>query len=123
MMKKAVKAWKEKKRSLIIKIEGKRLKEYNSWRNSVLKKKIVFPEKQWIVNLVFFSKGMLSFSSDKEISKETFQLLERFANVFDGTYTRFLDLQKAEKQTREAEIELALERVRARTWRCKKVKS
>ncbi len=120
MMKKAVKAWKEKKGSLIIKIEGKRLKEYNSWRNSVLKKKIVFPEKQWIVNLVFFSKGMLSFSSDMEISKETFQLLERFANVFDGTYTRFLDLQKAEAQTREAEIELALERVRAKTMAMQK---
>jgi hypothetical protein len=41
-------------------------------------------------------------------------LQERFAGVFDLTYTRFLDLQKAEAQTREALIEGALERVRAR---------
>ena len=40
---------------------------------------------------------------------------KRFANVFEQTYTRFLDLQKAEAQAREAQIELALERVRART--------
>jgi signal transduction histidine kinase len=115
VMGKAVKAWKEKQRSLTVEINGKELKEYNSWRNSVLEKKIVFPEDQWIVNIVFFSKGMLSFSSDRQIPKETLQLLERFAGVFDHTYTRFLDLQKAEAQTREAQIELALERVRART--------
>ena len=45
---------------------------------------------------------------------ESIQLLERFAQVFDLTYTRFLDLKKAEAQTREAQIELGLERVRAR---------
>jgi len=39
----------------------------------------------------------------------------RFANVFEQTYTRFLDLQKAEAQAREAQIETALERVRSRT--------
>ncbi|MEK7225513.1 MAG: hypothetical protein AAB221_07510, partial [Bacteroidota bacterium] len=38
-----------------------------------------------------------------------------FAAVFDQTYTRFLDLQKAEAQTREAQIETALERVRSRS--------
>src|SRR5665213_3085606 len=42
-------------------------------------------------------------------------LLIRFAKVFEQTYTRFLDLQKAEAQAREAQIQLALERVRART--------
>ena len=120
VMKKAVKAWKEKKHSIIIRLKGKELKEYNAWRNKVVKKKIIFPEKQWIVNVVFFSKGLLSFSSEKEISKETFQLLERFAAVFDLTYTRFLDLKKAEAQTREAEIELALERVRAKTMAMQK---
>ena len=57
---------------------------------------------------------MISFSSDKYLSQETIQLLERFAGVFDLTYTRFLDLQKAEAQAREAQIEVALERVRAR---------
>jgi len=39
----------------------------------------------------------------------------RFGKVFQQTYTRFLDLQKAEAQAREAQIEAALERVRSRT--------
>ena len=34
--------------------------------------------------------------------------MKRFANVFNLTYNRFLDLQKAEAQTREAKIEAAL---------------
>src|SRR5664279_575289 len=42
-------------------------------------------------------------------------LLERFAKVFEQTYTRFLDLQKAEAQAKEVQIQLGLERVRART--------
>src|SRR5260221_1457949 len=39
----------------------------------------------------------------------------RFGKVFQQTYTRFLDLQKAEAQAREAKIENALEKVRSRT--------
>ena len=38
----------------------------------------------------------------------------RFGKVFQQTYTRFLDLQKAEAQAREAQIEAALERVRSK---------
>ena len=39
----------------------------------------------------------------------------RFAKVFGQIYQRFLDLQKAEAQAREAQIEAALERVRSRS--------
>ncbi len=41
-------------------------------------------------------------------------ILIRFAKVFEQAYIRFLDLQKAEAQAREAQIEAALERVRSR---------
>src|SRR5204863_9061433 len=41
--------------------------------------------------------------------------LMRFGKVFQQTYIRFLDLQKAEEQAREATIEVSLERVRAKT--------
>ena len=41
-------------------------------------------------------------------------IFRRFAKVFEQSHTRFLDLQKAEAQGREAQIELGLERVRAR---------
>lgn len=46
-------------------------------------------------------------------------IMKRFADVVDLTYTRFLDLQKAEAQTKEAKIELALEKVRARAMAMK----
>jgi len=35
--------------------------------------------------------------------------------VFQQTYTRFIDLQKAEAQSREAQIQLALERGRTQS--------
>ncbi len=44
---------------------------------------------------------------------DDFQILKRFALIFEQAYTRFLDLQKAEAQAREARIEAALESVRA----------
>ena len=46
---------------------------------------------------------------------EAHDIFKRFSREFEQTYTRFLDLQKAEKQVREAQIEAALERVRSRT--------
>nr|MBI1232470.1 GHKL domain-containing protein [Cytophagales bacterium] len=48
-------------------------------------------------------------------SDEENAIFIRFSRVFQQTYTRFLDLQKAEAQARESQIQLALERVRART--------
>ena len=47
-------------------------------------------------------------------------VLKRFAKVFEQTYTRFKDLEQAEAQTREAQIEAALERVRSRTMAMQK---
>ena len=53
-------------------------------------------------------------SSHEPQSADTIQIIERFASVFNLTYRRFLDLQKAEAQANEARIEIALERIRAR---------
>ena len=41
-------------------------------------------------------------------------LFKRFHQVFSLAYQRFRDIQKAEAQTREAQIEAALERVRSK---------
>ena len=46
-------------------------------------------------------------------SDEENKILLRFGKVFQQTYTRFLDLKKAETQAREAQIEASLEKVRA----------
>ena len=49
----------------------------------------------------------------EKFSEADNDILKRFARVFEQTYTRFLDLQKAEAQAREAQIELSLERIRS----------
>ncbi len=66
-------------------------------------------------HLVFFKYGWFGVLQNEQLIKEDLLLIQRFAEVFDFAYTRFLDLQKAEAQAREAQIELALERVRAKS--------
>ena len=65
-------------------------------------------------NVAYFSFGYLLFVTYKQYP-DAHDIFKRFARVFEQTYTRFLDLQKAEAQAKEAQIQLALERVRART--------
>ncbi len=119
---KAYAAWKKHKKSLIIDLQGRQLKAYNEYRNSLSDFKVNNDrtEKRRVINFVFFSRGQISVSAPEPMHDEGIKLLERFAAVFDGTYTRFLDLQKAEAQARESQIELALERVRARTMAMQK---
>ena len=76
-------------------------------------------------NAFIFPEGALFAFTQDPLTEETSQILRRFASVFALTYRRFLDLQKAEAQAheaqieaaqaREAQIEAALERVRACT--------
>src|SRR5262249_16794097 len=61
----------------------------------------------------YFKQGYLFMITLEPYDEE--RIMIRFAKVFEQAYTRFLDLQKAEAQAREADIELSLERVRART--------
>jgi signal transduction histidine kinase len=66
-----------------------------------------------VLTFIYHSKGFIGVATNQPVSEENNQILLRFAKVFDQTYTRFLDLQKAEAQAREAQIETSLERVRA----------
>ena len=79
---------------------------------------IPFPSSQ-IDHVAFHRYGYLLFVTYEPVP-EAHDIFKRFAKVFEQTYTRFLDLQKAEAQAREAQIELALERVRARTMAMQK---
>jgi signal transduction histidine kinase len=112
---KIYKAWKENKKSLVINLTGKALTEFMAYREGKGGAAINHDEKRRIINVAFFSKGLLNVQSNEERSQESIKLLERFASVFEQTYTRFLDLQKAEGQAKEATIETALEKVRSRT--------
>jgi signal transduction histidine kinase len=123
VMGKVYKAWKAKEKSFVIEIAGEELRNYNMMRNKLVGayySEDIGAEDRWVVTAASFSNGILSFSSSKRPTNQTSQLLERFATVFDSTYTRFLDLQKAEVQAREAQIEAALERVRSRTMAMQK---
>ncbi|MBS1632548.1 MAG: nuclear transport factor 2 family protein, partial [Bacteroidetes bacterium] len=110
---KIYKAWKAKKKSLVIDLSGKELYAFTHYREKMGGAKYNPDEKRRVFNVAFFSKGLLIVQSNEVCSEESIYLLERFAAVFEQTYTRFLDLQKAEAQAREAQIEAALERVRA----------
>ena len=109
------KAWKENKKSLVIDLSGKELHDFTTYRAGKGGAAYNPKEKRRIINVAFFSKGLLNVQSNELRSTESIKLLERFAAVFEQTYTRFLDLQKAEAQARESQIEAALERVRSRT--------
>jgi signal transduction histidine kinase len=108
-------AWKAQKSSLVIDLSGQQLLDFMAYRASMGGAPVNPDEKRRIINVAIFSKGLINVQSTVERSDESVKLLERFAQVFEQTYTRFLDLQKAEAQAREAQIEAALERVRSRS--------
>ncbi len=108
-------AWKDGKKSLVIDLSGKDLLEFMTYRADKGGAAVNPNEKRRIINVAFFSKGLLNVQSNEQRSEESIKLLERVAAVFEQTYTRFLDLQKAEAQAREAKIEAALERTRTQS--------
>ena len=108
-------------------IEGEGLKKHYEWLMNMPYMKEMFegmiaggiPLPTWQkLHCAYFSQGYLVIITEQPCAEE--QIFKRFTQVFDQTYTRFLDLQKAEAQAREAEIELAMERVRARTMAMQK---
>ncbi len=75
--------------------------------------------KSVIFSLSYMKYGALQWGPGA-LTKEQKYITLRFAKVFEQAYTRFLDLQKAEEQARESQIELGLERVRAKTMAMRK---
>lgn len=69
------------------------------------------------LNYYWFSLGpvALGISTYQPLTEEEINLFKRFLKVFELSYQRYLDIEKAEAQAKEAEIQLALERVRARS--------
>ncbi|MDP4164241.1 MAG: histidine kinase dimerization/phospho-acceptor domain-containing protein, partial [Bacillota bacterium] len=56
--------------------------------------------------IAYFSKGLIGMASPEEQPEATLQLLERFAIVFNLTFTRFNDLKIAEAHALQAENDL-----------------
>jgi len=91
--------------------------KYNDSKVPQSVRNVQIEAESWTVHLAAEKNSMIGFDSwsAQSIASEDFQILIRFAKVFEQAYTRFLDLQKAEAQAREAQIEASLERVRSRT--------
>ncbi|RYZ87162.1 MAG: hypothetical protein EOP06_13165 [Proteobacteria bacterium] len=58
-----------------------------------------------VEHVVFFKYGYLLFIT-LDPTPDAHDIFIRFAKVFEQTYTRFLDLQKAEAQTAQTELDL-----------------
>lgn len=115
--------WKKKSPQIKVYMEGDEKRDYDTFileetEFSKLPEELkqeIRTHKTVCFTFTFFEYGYFE-SVDLTIpDEENAKLIIRFAKVFEQTYTRFLDLQKAEAQAREAQIEAALERVRAST--------
>ncbi len=67
-----------------------------------------------------FKTGNLYAFRESPFPDDAKSIMKRFASVLNLTFSRFLDLQRAEAQARESQIETALERVRSRTMAMQK---
>ncbi|MBK5272423.1 MAG: hypothetical protein JJE22_15565, partial [Bacteroidia bacterium] len=109
-------AWKEKKKSIVIDLSGSELNDWIRYVREVMgmtiKEELV--KEHRIHSVAFFSHGMILTTTPEPLPDESMNLLQRFADVFNLTYRRYLDLQKAEASAREATIEAALEKVRGK---------
>ena len=107
-MKKMYESWKEQEKSLTIEMQGKELAEYFQYLSSDLQVpfKQGLSQKKRIQNIAFFGKGFIGMASPEVQPEESIHLLERFAAVFNLTYTRFNDLQIAEHHAEQAELDL-----------------
>ena len=113
--------WLKEEAFRTVQLEGDDLQEHYDWLMKIPAAKNIFDEMEaagmqrpdWQkLHAAYFSKGYLVIITREPCAEES--IFKRFAQVFDLTYTRFLDLQKAEAQARESQIELSLERIRAR---------
>lgn len=97
-------------------LEGEDLADFRNYREQHNSFPDPLLDESESVNYHFFSigPGGLGISLYRPISSEGQKIFKRFHEVFSLAYRRFRDIQKAEAQAREAQIEAALERVRAR---------
>jgi signal transduction histidine kinase len=71
-------------------------------------------EKQIFTTSAIGEYGLLMAGCFEPFSDEVNDIIQRFGRVFQQSYTRYQDVQKAEEQAREATIEASLEKVRGK---------
>ncbi len=95
--------------------------KYSDFRKtSKERQEFVYHSPAWIRAVVVSKNSVLVFQRFdlKEFTKEEEEIFKRFGKVFEQAYTRFLDLQKAEAQPREAKLKQPLNGSEAVPWPC-----
>ncbi|MDP9229078.1 MAG: nuclear transport factor 2 family protein [Bacteroidota bacterium] len=112
----AAKMLKGKGEISITHIKGKKVREWIAYQKTTNVFIDRFLEKASSLHYYWHSLGpvALGISTYTPLNKDELKLFNRFLNVFELAYTRYLDIEQALVQAKEARIELALERVRAR---------
>ncbi|MEO8230778.1 MAG: hypothetical protein ABI638_00730, partial [Ignavibacteriota bacterium] len=103
-------------------LKGKKLNEWYAYQKTTNQFVDTYLEKSKSLSYYWYSLGpvALGISTYVPLKENEINLFKRFRNVFELAYRRFLDIEHAMAQAREAQIELALERVRARTMAMQK---
>jgi hypothetical protein len=107
----AYKSWKDKKPIYQYELHGDDIVRHYEAINRSEYYPIKFdmnalPQKEFHSDF-FFPEGAVFAFTAEPIAEEHAKIMKRFAGVFGQTYRRYLDLQKAEAQAREAQIEAA----------------
>ena len=107
-IKRMLAGWKQNKQSLTIDLIGKELKDYFKYLSTEMNIPFIhgLEQKRRVQTVAYFSGGFIGMASPEDQPIETTQLLERFASVFNLTYTRFNDLKVAEANAEKAEQDL-----------------
>jgi signal transduction histidine kinase len=107
-------ARKEGKPYVLTVLSGVEVRQYNNTMSTYLSiaQHQALHEKEFFYSF-FFPQGALNVIAIQPLTEEECNIMIQFAQVFGLIYMRFLDLQKAEAQTREALRQTSLDRVRA----------
>ena len=100
--------WAEHQSSLSLHMEGDELATYFDYLRDdvgVPFRSTQIPPRR-VQTIAYFSQGYIGIASPDDQPEETTKLLERFAAVFNLTYTRFNDLKQAEKLAHQANLDL-----------------
>jgi signal transduction histidine kinase len=106
-LKKMLQGWKQERKSLVIDMQGDELRTYFQYLDSInVHFKDGLSQSRRVQDIAYFAKGFIGVASPDEQPLETLALLERFAAVFNLTYTRFNDLKIAEAHAVKAAEDL-----------------
>ena len=96
-------------------LRGNEIRDYYRYLTNQIAIPHTNPEDELHFYFPMFSEGSIYLVTTQDVPEEELKIFRRFSSTISLAYRRFNDLQKAEEQAREAQIEAALERVRSRT--------